>query len=257
MTKLIETCAICAKYGYKNKQMVTRHPQPSVNLPLVPGGVFEIDIAEMDKVDEDKNEEDDGTMNYNKYKYCLVIVDKVSTYIFAYPMVSKNITECIRVLKLFTAHIAVTGLISIDQDSTLTSASMKEFYKEAGLRLRVFEKGGSTMAEVIIASIRRRLAKTHGSWFNKLHLVVKELNMMKRKTSYNLSPFELFFGRSVDIDFYLGINRNEYPVSKPLNLDYARIRREIVAQRSYSMNRKNLTTFLCFLWTGIALSQAS
>jgi hypothetical protein len=220
--------------------MVTREPQPSIVTPLIPGGMFEMDIAEMDKVDEDKDGADDETMVYNKYKYCLVIVDKVSTYIFAYPMISKNITECIRALKLFTAHVGVTGLISVDQDSTLTSKTMKEFFQESGLRLRVFEKGGSTMAEVIIALIRRRLAKSHGSWYNKLHLVVKELNMQKRKTSFNLSPFELFYCRSVDIDYYLGVSKNEHPITTPLNLDYSRIRREIVAQRSYSMNRKNL-----------------
>jgi len=156
-------------------------------------------------------------------------------------MIAKNLPECLRVMKLFTSHIGVTGLLSVDQDSTLASDKMKAFYKEAGLRLRVFEKDGSTAAEVSIALIRRRLATTHGSWFDKLHLVVKELNFQKRKTSYNLSPFELFYSRTVDIEFYLGTNRNEFPITKPLNLDYARIRREIVAQRSYNMNRKNLS----------------
>ena len=239
---LVNSCAICSKYKYKNRQQVTRYPQPSVNIPLIPGSMYEMDIAEMDEVPTaDENDCKGKVCIPGKYKYLLVIVEKVSTYVFAYPMIAKNIPECLRVMKLFTAHIGVTGLVSVDQDSTLASNNLKTFYKEAGLRLRVFEKDGSTAAEVSIALIRRRLAATHGSWFNKLHLIIKEINIQRRRTSYNLSPFEIFYSRSVDINFYLGTNQNEYPITQPLNLDYARIRREIVAQRSYNMNRKNLT----------------
>jgi len=236
--EIVKNCGSCARFRYKESNSPKPNSAPSILVPKIPLTSFALDLFELTETEEDPK------LKNSVYKYILGIVCVTSQFVWAYPLRTKTENECLKNLRLFIAHVACGGAeFCIDQDATLTSNLLKNFYTNAAIKLRILEKGGSSIVEVVAGrNIKRRIAATScEDWTETLPFIVSELNIQRRRLRMNYAPFTLVYSKEADMDFKTGVHRGQNPQLKAVSIDYSKLQSVTVKTRSFNFNKHNIT----------------
>ena len=234
LDELIKSCALCKRFKYEHRDSAKPITTPSSWIPATPLCVFSGDIFQMP--------ESKVKGRNQVYNYFLAITDITSGFIFSAPIESKAASDVKVALGSFIQSIGCAGgLLCFDQDSTIQSKEIISFLKSHRFNTRLMEKGGNTIAEVAGGlAIKRRLAVAENDWPTAMVAVVAELNVKRRPGRLNFSPYNLVFSKAIDMDFYRGTLRSQYPQLTNISVDFQRLQKHSMDLRLYRFNKHGL-----------------
>ncbi|XP_060779523.1 protein NYNRIN-like [Neoarius graeffei] len=193
---ILDKCLTCAQNNLSKPGAVHQH----LPIPDTPFQEWQIDFTHMPK--------------QGPFKYLLVMIDKFSRWIEAFPCSKENARTAVN--KLTQEIIPRYGLpVGIDSDkgTPFTSKVMQELCKDLKINWRFhipYHPQSSGIVERANRTIKGKLRKAMQdagtkNWVQVLPLVLADMRMTAQVALDNLSPYELAMGRPFPVPWRRGM----------------------------------------------------
>lgn len=230
--KAIAHCKTCSS---KRNEIVPRKvAQSAIQIGTNPGQTLTCDFA--------------GPLQKSgTYKYFVVFVDNFTDYTIAAPAVSTSGTDWIQHYENLSHDVygGIFPALRTDAASSFRSVAAHEFLGKHNTHFvssNPRNSNAQSLAERKIRTIKEGLHRFGWhNWHKNLKTVVSTINQTKKPSLANMSPAELMFGRTFDIDKLLHITEiGEHTVQKGIRINFNSFRKWKMSQKELNLVKRNL-----------------